>query len=81
MIRQFYFLKFSLALHTVEWSNCFILNKFNFACHLFAFSLNVKQFDLTQLDATRVDLGVMAMKGPIASLKAPALLGPHYKIV
>ena len=64
--------------------------QFNLACHLFAFSLNVKQFYLTDrvvgpyqvlpLQA-RVDLGVMKIKQYSIFPKAPALLQPHHHIV
>ena len=52
--------------------------------HLFALSLNVKQFYLIQRLfrmlplQVRVDLGEMAMKGGSASPKSPALLEPHF---
>ena len=50
--------------------------------HLFAHSLNVKQFYLTQReDPARMDLGVIAMKGYFTFSRAPALLEPHYQIV
>ena len=57
--------------------------------HLFAFSLNVKQFYLTPLIEPyqvlplriRVDLGVMAMKGYTAFAKVSPLLDPHYQMV
>ena len=56
--------------------------------HLFALSLNVKQFYLTHRQdyqvlplQARVDLRVMAIKGYSTFTQTPALLEPHHQIV
>ena len=48
--------------------------------HSFALSLNVEHKDQVLLLRARVDMGVMAMKGYTAFLRAPELLESHHLI-
>ena len=49
--------------------------------HLFALSLDIKQFYQVLPLQVRVDLGAMAMKEYSTFTKAPALLEPRHQIV
>ena len=66
----------------------FYFNQFNFVCHLFAFSLNVKQSSFAHRGAyqvsphrVRVGLVVMAMNRYSIFSKAPALLERYHQII